>query len=62
MKYKVQGYKFSPTYGYLAVNYNDVFEGKNKSEAIKKAKEVFTTCNKFIATKIEEENNDAISK
>ena len=55
MKYKVQGYKFSPTYGYLAVNYDDVFEDKNKSEVTKKAKEVFTTCNKFIVTKIEEQ-------
>lgn len=54
MKYKVQGYKFSPSHGYLCTNYNDVFEGKNKSEAIKKAKEAFITCNKFIATEIKE--------
>ena len=52
-KFKVIGKTFTKFYGYLASHYEDVFEAKNKQEAIAKAREAFGgTTNRFIATEV----------
>jgi len=54
-KFKVIGKTFTKFYGYLASHYEDVFEAKNKQEAIKMAREAFGgSTNRFFATEMKE--------
>jgi len=52
-KYKVIGKTFTKFYGYLASHAEDVFEAKNKQEAISTAREAWGgSFNRFIATEV----------
>ena len=52
-KFKVIGKTFTKFYGYLASHYEDVFEAKNKQEAIAMAREAFGgSTNRFFATEV----------
>ena len=54
-KYKVIGKSFSSRHGYLCSHHEDVFEAKNKKEAIAMAREAFGCgLNRFFATETKE--------
>lgn len=57
-KYKVIGRTFTKFYGYLASYTEDVFEAKNKQEAINMAREAFGgSFNRFLATEVKNGTN-----